>query len=199
MSASPGLQQWSADIAMSEEARQLHDSARLTDPSGAAPIDLTIFISCYNEAPYIIGTLDTVRAAAHEAGISFEIIVIDDGSRDNSRELVRDYIERHPDDRIVLRANHTNKGLAQNYVDGAFLGVGKYYRLICGDNAEPKETIVSVLKSIGQADMIVPYYIWSEGKGFKRELISKIYTSLINLITGNRIRYYLACPCIFVT
>jgi len=85
MSASPGLQQWSADIAMSEEERQLHDSARLTDPSGAAPVHLMIFISCYNEAPYIIGTLDTVRAAAHEAGISFEIIVIDDGSRDNTR------------------------------------------------------------------------------------------------------------------
>jgi dolichol-phosphate mannosyltransferase len=190
MSSSPGLQQWSADIALSEGARQLHDSGRLTDPSGAAPIDLTIFISCYNEAPYIIGTLDTVREAAHEAGISFEIIVIDDGSRDNSRELVRDYIDRHPNDRIVLRANHINKGLAQNYVDGAFLGVGKYYRLVCGDNAEPKETIVTVLKSIGKADIIVPYYISSEGKGLKRELISKTYTGLINLITGNRIHYY---------
>ena len=70
MSASPGLQQWSADIAMSEEERQLHDSARLTDPSGAAPIDLTIFISCYNEAPYIIETLDTVRAAAWVSNFS---------------------------------------------------------------------------------------------------------------------------------
>jgi glycosyltransferase involved in cell wall biosynthesis len=190
MSSSQGLLQWRADICMSEAARQLHDSGRLTDPSGAAPIDLTIFISCYNEAPYIIGTLDTVREAAHETGISFEIIVIDDGSRDNSRELVRDYITRHPDDRIVLRANHINKGLAQNYVDGAFLGVGKYYRLVCGDNAEPKETIVTVLKSIGKADMIVPYYTSSEGKGLKRELISKTYTGLINLITGNRIHYY---------
>jgi glycosyltransferase involved in cell wall biosynthesis len=190
MNSSPGLQQWSADIAMSEAARALHDSGRLTDPFGAAPLELTIFISCYNEAPYIVGTLDTVRTAAHEAGVGFEILVIDDGSRDNSRELVRDYIAQHPDERIVLRANRINKGLAQNYVDGAFLGVGKYYRLICGDNAEPKDTIVTVLRSIGQADMIVPYYISSEGKGLKRELISKTYTGLINLITGNRIHYY---------
>jgi glycosyltransferase involved in cell wall biosynthesis len=131
-----------------------------------------------------------VREAAHEAGLSFEIIVIDDGSRDESRELVRTYIDQHPNDRLMLRANHSNKGLAQNYVDGAFLGVGKYYRLICGDNAEPKETIVTVLKSIGQADIIVPYYISTEGKGLRRELISKTYTGLINLITGNRIRYY---------
>jgi dolichol-phosphate mannosyltransferase len=194
MTSLGGAKQWGADITMSEAARLLHDADRLTDPSGASLIDLSIFVSCYNEAPYIIGTLDTVRTAVHEASLSFEIIVIDDGSRDGSRELVRRYIDQHPEDKIILRANHTNKGLAQNYVDGAFLGVGKYYRLICGDNAEPKETIVSVLKCIGQADMIVPYYISSEGKGFKRELISKTYTGLINLITGNRIRYYNGLP-----
>src|SRR5215471_16624088 len=90
----------------------------------------------------------------------------------------------------LLRANHVNKGLAQNYVDGAFMGRGKYYRLICGDNSEPKETIVTVLKAIGEADIIIPYYLSNEGKGFRRELISKCYTALINLITGNKIHYY---------
>jgi glycosyltransferase involved in cell wall biosynthesis len=190
MSSGKALEQWSADINMSDAARQLHDPDSLTNPSADSRIDLTIFVSCYNEAPYIIGTLDTAREAGRDAGLSFEIIVIDDGSRDNSRELVRGYIEQHPEDRILLRANHINKGLAQNYVDGAFLGAGKYYRLVCGDNAEPKETIVKVFKSIGKADMIVPYYVSSEGKGLKRELISKTYTALINFITGNRIHYY---------
>jgi dolichol-phosphate mannosyltransferase len=190
MSPSRGLLQWDAEIVMTDAARHLHDAVRLTNPYDEAPIDLTIFVSCYNEAPYIVGTLDNVCAAAHEARLSFEIIVIDDGSSDDSLAVVRDYINRHPDQKITLRANRINKGLAQNYVDGAFLGAGKYYRLICGDNAEPKETIVTVLESIGSADIIVPYYVSTEGKGFRRELISKVYTGLINLITGNRIHYY---------
>jgi len=190
MSASGGLLQWDSEIVMTDTARQLHDAGHLTSPYDSAPIDLTILVSCYNEAPYIIATLDRVRAAAREAGLDFEIIVIDDGSSDNSRDLVRDYIARHPDERILLRENRINKGLAQNYVDGAFLGVGKYYRLVCGDNAEPKETIATVLKSIGKADIIAPYYVSSEGRGLRRTLISKLYTALINLITGNRIHYY---------
>jgi cellulose synthase/poly-beta-1,6-N-acetylglucosamine synthase-like glycosyltransferase len=138
MSQSRGLLQWEAEIVMTVAAGQLHDAAHLTHPYDRSLIDLTVFVSCYNEAPYIIGTLDSVCAAAREAGLSFEIIVIDDGSSDNSFAIVRDYIYRHPDERIVLRANRINKGLAQNYVDGAFIGVGRYYRLICGTTPSQK-------------------------------------------------------------
>jgi len=37
---------------------------------------------------------------------------------------------------VVLRINKINKGLAQNYIDGAFLGSGKYYRLVRGNDSE---------------------------------------------------------------
>jgi len=190
MTTSRGFQQWDADVALSDAAAADIEPGRLTNPYDPAALDLTIFVSCYNEAAYIVDTLDTVCAAAREVGLGFEVIIIDDGSKDNSRELVRDYIRRHPQERLILRANRVNKGLAQNYVDGAFLGRGKYYRLICGDNSEPKDTIVTVLRAIGSSDIIIPYYLSNEGKGFRRELISKSYTGLINLITGNKIHYY---------
>lgn len=184
------MQYWDADIDMTTAAAKLHNTARLTNPAADAPLDITVFVSCYNESAYISKTLDTICAAMDEVGLRFEILVIDDGSRDNSRELVREYITRHPDRNILLRANKQNKGLAQNYVDGAFLGVGKYYRLICGDNAEPKETIVSVLGAIGNADIIVPYYVSSEGKSPLRQWLSKTYTGIINFITRRNLHYY---------
>ena len=61
-------------------------------------------------------------------------------------------------------------------MDAAFIGRGKYYRLICGDNAEPLASIVSVCRAIGEADIIVPYYASSEGKSLMRRLISNTYT-----------------------
>jgi glycosyltransferase involved in cell wall biosynthesis len=190
MTTDGGRRFWDGDITMSRRAAELHDQLSLTVPYDDAPLDLTIFVSCYNEAPYIVGTLDTVRSAADEVGLNYEIIVIDDGSRDNSRELVAQYIAAHPEDRIVLRANRANKGLAQNYLDAAFIGKGRYYRLICGDNAEPKESIVAVLREAGQADIIVPYYVSTEGKSWRRRLISNTYTCLVNLMTGHRLHYY---------
>jgi glycosyltransferase involved in cell wall biosynthesis len=181
---------WEADVFLTPAARRLHDPASLLHPSGGSALDLTVFVSCYNEAPYIVSTLDTVCAAAREAGVTFEIIVIDDGSRDNSREVVRAYIDSHPDENIILRANPWNKGLAQNYVDAAFLGKGKYYRLVCGDSGEPKDSMAAVLRAIGEADCIVPYYVVNKGRNPWRQFLSALYTRVINLVTGNRIHYY---------
>jgi glycosyltransferase involved in cell wall biosynthesis len=181
---------WDGDITISQRAAELHDRGALTDPYDGAPIDLTVFVSCYNEAPYIVTTLETITAAVEEVGLDYEIIVIDDASRDDSPKLVAAYIEAHPDERIVLRVNRQNKGLAQNYLDAAFMGKGKYIRLACGDNAEPKESIVAVLRAIGDADIIVPYYVSAEGKGWKRQFISNLYTHLVNLMTGFTLHYY---------
>jgi dolichol-phosphate mannosyltransferase len=187
---SPGRRFWDASVTLSPGAAALHDPQQLVAPYDGDPLDLTVLVSCYNEANYITDTLDTVRTAAQEVGLRYEIIVIDDVSRDNSRDLVANYIAAHPDERIMLRANRANKGLAQNYLDGAFLGRGKYYRLICGDNAEPRDSIVAVFRAIGEADIIVPYYTSSEGKSRRRQIISSTYTGLVNLMTGNRLRYY---------
>jgi glycosyltransferase involved in cell wall biosynthesis len=181
---------WFGDVAMTTAAARLRDRTDITRPYEESPLDITLFVSCYNEAEYITATLDTVCDAANDARVSFEIIVIDDCSRDGSPEVVRKYIYGHPETNILLRLNAANKGLAQNYIDGAFIGKGKYYRLICGDNGEPKESIVAVLSALGQADCIVPYYVTIQGRGFWRRILSNAYTSIINGITGNRIHYY---------
>src|SRR6266567_1294059 len=111
----PRQQFWEADIVISRAAAPLHDPQRMIAPYDEAALDLTVFVSCYNEAPYIIGTLDAVSSAATEAGLAYEIIVIDDASQDDSSQIVADYITANPDARIVLRTNRVNKGLAQNY------------------------------------------------------------------------------------
>ena len=118
------------------------------------------------------------------------MIVIDDVSKDNSAALVEKYIREHPDERVILKRNLVNRGLAQNYVDAAFLGKGKYYRLICGDNAEPEETMVSVFKAIGEADMIIPYYVSFDGKSWFRRKLSNIYATVVNAISGLKLHYY---------
>jgi len=175
---------------MSQAAAKLRDPNSIIEPYAASPIDLTLLVSCYNESEFIVQTLDTLCQAIKEVTLSCEIVVIDDCSKDNSRELVAAYIAAHPGENIILRQNKKNRGLAQNYLDGAFLGEGKYYRLIVGDNSEPKDTIVTILNAVGQADCIIPYASSVSGRGLGRLLISKMYPLLINAITGNRLHYY---------
>jgi glycosyltransferase involved in cell wall biosynthesis len=152
--------------------------------------DITLFVACYNEEDNLTATLDTLLAALADVSCSWEILVIDDGSTDKSVDVIQRYIENHQDLPIYYKVNGDNKGLAQSYIDGAFLGKGKYYRLVCGDNAEPKETFVTLLKHLGEADMIIPYQVECLGKSRARRLLSKTYTWMINKLSGHRIRYY---------
>lgn len=181
---------WDATVCLSPSAAIYQSAANITSPYDNNPLELTIFVSCYNEEAFISDTLNTIVDAMNIVGKTYEIIIIDDGSKDKSVELVKAFIAQHPDVNIILRINKKNKGLAQNYVDGAFIGHGKYYRLICGDNAEPIDTIVNVLKMIGEADIIVPYYVSAEGKSGSRQFISRTFTRIINVISGNDINYY---------
>src|SRR5436189_83159 len=96
MTLSRGRQSWDGDIVISRAAAALHDPQRLTAPYDDGALDLTVFVSCYNEAEHISGTLDAVCSAAAEARLAYEIIVVDDGSRDDSRRIVADYIASHP-------------------------------------------------------------------------------------------------------
>jgi glycosyltransferase involved in cell wall biosynthesis len=156
--------------------------------------DITFFVACYNEEENIVATLDTLTGALAEVNCTWEIIVIDDGSKDRSAELIQRYIQEHAGLPIRLVVNRENKGLAQNYIEAAFLGRGKYYRLVCGDNAEPKETFVTLLRHLGDADMIIPYQVECRGKSRFRRDLSKMYTGLVNAISGHRIRYYNGLP-----
>lgn len=153
-------------------------------------IDLTLMVACYNEAENIVNTLDTLLSALVEfPDVSWEVIIIDDASRDDSVATIREWLIRHPGLPIYLRANRLNKGLATNYVDGAFLGRGRYYRLVCGDDVEPKENFVAVMQNLGKADIVV-FYQKQTGRAFHRRLLSRTFTHLVNLISGYRLEYY---------
>ena len=156
-------------------------------------LDLTIVIPCLNEDANIAATLDTVIAAMAELPYSYEILVIDDGSTDATASVVKSYLAAHPDIVIYLHRNLQNRGLTRSYVDGAFFGHGKYYRLVCGDNVEPKETLQTIFQHLGKADMIIPYHVEVAGKSVFRLRLSKLYTALVNLFSGYSVSYYNGC------
>jgi 2-polyprenyl-3-methyl-5-hydroxy-6-metoxy-1,4-benzoquinol methylase len=155
-----------------------------------SPLDMTLVVPCLNEEHHIAPTLDTVVAAMMELPYSYEVLVVDDGSTDSTAKVVENYMEAHPALPIRLIRHPQNRGLTRSYVDGAFLGRGRYYRLVCGDNAETKEALVACFKQIGKADMVVPYYQQVEGKSAFRMWLSNFYTNLVNMLSGYRIKYY---------
>jgi glycosyltransferase involved in cell wall biosynthesis len=157
-------------------------------------IDVTFFIPCLNEETRIASTLETLREAMVGLPLTFEAIVVDDGSTDKTAQVAEEYCSSHAEMPIRIRRNLTNLGLAHSFVDTAFEGRGRYYRLICGDNIEPKESIAAVLSRLGEADIIIPYYPEVPGKSPFRLALSKAFTSVINIVSGHTLHYYNGNP-----
>ena len=155
--------------------------------------DITFFVACYNEEGEIIATFGEIGKAMARFDWSWEIIVIDDGSTDRSVPLVKQYMAEHPELPMMLVVLPENRGLGQNYIEAAFLGRGKYFKLVCGDNVDDSEQLASILCHIGEADMLLPFHVHTQNRTVFRRVVSNLYTHIVNLISSYRLKYYNGC------
>jgi len=157
-------------------------------------VEVSFLVPCLNEEATVIGTIETIMNAVSRVGCSYEILVFDDGSRDNTAGVVETFQATQPLAPIRLIRNKVNRGLAYNFVEGAFCARGRYYRAVPGDNVEPAETIEQIVRARGAADVIVPHFVEIRNRPLRRTVISKLYTCLVNLASGNRLAYYNGNP-----
>ncbi len=87
---------------------------------------LSILIPAYNEANTIVSILDRVLKVQLINNITKEIIVIDDCSSDGTFDLVKQYIEAHPQAAIRLEHHNKNKGKGAAIHTGIKSATGDY-------------------------------------------------------------------------
>lgn len=74
-------------------------------------IDLSIIIPMHNVEDYIIETLNSMRGVR---GFNFELILIDDGSSDNTLELTKDWASNNDFDTLIISKNNEGPSIARN-------------------------------------------------------------------------------------
>src|SRR5688572_5282004 len=71
---------------------------------------LSIIIPAYNEEATILRIIESVRLVNLISGISKEIIVVNDCSRDNTKQVVEKFLSENPNTGIRLLSHEVNKG-----------------------------------------------------------------------------------------
>jgi glycosyltransferase involved in cell wall biosynthesis len=150
---------------------------------------LSIVIPAYNEAANILGTLDNVTRALAPLAIEAEILVVDDGSKDDTAALVRENTERFSGSRLLM--NGRNMGFGATYRNGVEAAAGEYIVMVHGDNAWGADTLRDLFSRVGEADVVVGYTrnMW-RSRTMTRTVVSKTFTMLVNGITGRGLQYY---------
>jgi glycosyltransferase involved in cell wall biosynthesis len=93
---------------------------------GEQPL-VSVVIPSYNRAHSIGQTLDSLVAQTHR---NWEAIVVDDGSRDQTRQVVEPYLRYHP----VRYVYQTNHGVSWARNRGMALATGDYIALLDSDD-----------------------------------------------------------------
>ena len=149
-------------------------------------ITLSIYVPCFNEENNIVNTLNNIKEGVQQ--ISYEVLVVDDASKDKTIEVVEKFKKNNPDLNIKILRNENNRGIGFNYRATAHRALGKYYMLICGDAPQPFGEIKKIVNNIGKTDMILTYLI--DTRRVFRRTLSRVFVFIINLITLNNIKYY---------
>lgn len=158
------------------------------------PPAFSFFVPCYNEEANISSVLRKLVSACEAKGVTYEILVFDDSSKDGTVNAVKAFRDANTSAPVRLFVNSTNQGVARNFIDGAFQARGQYFRVVMGDDVESEETHLSIIGLAGQADIVIPYYSRITGRPLLRKIISRLYTLLVNMASNRRLKYYNGSP-----
>jgi len=150
---------------------------------------LSVVIPAYCESENILHTLENVTRALEPLDLAHEILVIDDGSTDGTGALVTANLTRFPGVRLLV--NERNMGFGWSYRRGVEAAALDHIVMVHGDNAWGWETLRDFFGHVGDADVIIGYTRqMHRSRTWRRTVISKTFTLLLNLMTGRRLKYF---------
>ncbi|MEJ1971710.1 MAG: glycosyltransferase family A protein [Lacunisphaera sp.] len=114
---------------------------------------VSIIIPCFNAARWLPATLESALAQTYAAR---EIIVIDDGSTDNSRTVAESYADRGV--RVVTQTN-AGQGAACNH--GLRLARGEYVKFFDADDLLSPDMLVRQVTALGNHPGSLAYSEWA--------------------------------------
>ena len=104
---------------------------------------VSVIIPCYNQAEYLV---EAVESVIHQTYTNWEIVIINDGSKDNTSDVTRKLIERYITARISIIEKVKNEGLAQARNTGIENSGGKYLLPL---DADDKIHTIFLEKTVG--------------------------------------------------
>jgi len=151
---------------------------------------VSIIVPVYNEEQNIGLLYKAVEKSAKTMGIPWELILVDDGSQDNSLEKIRGIVKEHPKhvSAVVLRRNFGQTAAIAAGIDHS---EGEIIILLDADlQNDPADIPIMVKKLTEGYDLVSGWRFHRHDKFLTRTLPSRIANSLISAVTGVKLHDY---------
>jgi dolichol-phosphate mannosyltransferase len=141
----------------------------------------SIVIACYNEAELLEDSVDRLLRALRDVTWTYELVFVDDASRDATSLVIDRIVARHQDVRMVALRHDTNQGRGRTVADGLRVASGDIAGYIDIDLEIDARYIPSFVQAITDgADMaIARRYYRIRPRTIHRFILSRGYVQLV--------------------
>lgn len=146
---------------------------------------LSIILPMFNEEKRIVDTLEKIDNYFRDNDYNYNVIIIDDGSTDNSYNEVFNYIYHNNNNKISIYKNTKNKGKGFSVRRGLMIGDSDYYLMMDVDLSTPIEEIVTLLKNIKLYDVVIgSRYVKYSTVIIEQSLLRRFYSRVFNFLVN---------------
>lgn len=135
---------------------------------------ITFAIPCYNSENYMSKCIDSILKLNEE---EIEIIIVDDGSKDNTGKIGDEYQEKYPD--IVKVIHQENGGHGEGVNQGIRHAKGIYYKVVDSDDWLDTESLRKLFNKIKDfvnknelPDLILANYVYEYSKNNTTHIVN---------------------------
>lgn len=150
-------------------------------------VDVSVVIPVYNEAQNLPLLWPELRAALEPLGLRFEVVFVDDGSRDRSAEIIRSFHES--DSRVRLVRLKANAGETAATDAGFKAARGRLVVTMDADLQNDPKDIPALLSHLDRWDVVTGWRVdRAAGDSIVRRLSSRVANRVRNALTDERIQ-----------
>ncbi len=124
---------------------------------------ISFAIPCYNSQDYMTRAIESILPGGDE----IEIIIVNDGSKDQTSAIAHEYMNQYPD--IIRVVDKENGGHGDAVNAGLDNAQGKYFKVVDSDDWVDEESLQKILKLLRdleedgeQIDMLVSNYVYEK-------------------------------------
>jgi len=146
---------------------------------------ISVVVPVYNEEENLPVLLREIRETLDPLGQSYEVVFVDDGSRDRSLEVLKGLLPENPMVRVVVFEKNAGQTAAMDA--GLRAARGEILVTLDADLQNDPHDIPLLLAEIGRFDVVVGYRAIRQDSLVKR-ITSKVGNGVRNWLTRERIR-----------
>lgn len=147
---------------------------------------ISIVVPALNEEDNIKAAVNSVLLALNDANVKGEIIIINDGSTDNTGRIAEEM--KQSDKRISVIHHSTPMGMGYSFWDGVSKANNEVVTIFGGDNEGVPSEYFLYLHLFKYVDIVVPFFTNAQRSAL-RVVISRVYSIAVKILLGLKVHH----------